>query len=168
MQTRFTEIQLRNAVLNSHSIANVCRLLNIAPAGGNYTTIKNYLKKWSICTDHFTRQGWSKGKTFGPKRTLDSILVENSNCQSHKLKLRLFKENVKQKRCEVCHRKEWLGRNIPLELHHINGINTDNRLGNLQILCPNCHALTDNYRGKNIGSSRKKLLDSNVSNSVNA
>ena len=46
--------------------------------------------------------------------------------------------------------KSWLGAKIPLELHHINGDNTDNRIENLQLLCPNCHALTDNYRGKNI------------------
>ena len=25
------------------------------------------------------------------------------------------------------------------------------KLENLQILCPNCHTMTDNYRGKNIG-----------------
>ena len=36
-----------------------------------------------------------------------------------------------------------------LELHHINGDHYDNRIENLQILCPNCHAKTDNYRGRN-------------------
>ena len=46
-----------------------------------------------------------------------------------------------------------MGKPIPLELHHINGINTDNRLENLKFLCPNCHAFTDSYRGKN---SRKE------------
>ncbi len=40
---------------------------------------------------------------------------------------------------------------MPLELDHVNGDPTDNRLENLRILCPNCHALTDNYRGRNIG-----------------
>ena len=38
---------------------------------------------------------------------------------------------------------------IPLEIHHINGVRNDNRIENLRYLCPNCHALTDTYRGKN-------------------
>jgi predicted HNH restriction endonuclease len=49
---------------------------------------------------------------------------------------------------------------IPLELHHITGINNDHRLENLQMLCPNCHAFTDNYRGKNTGmSAQEEILD---------
>lgn len=43
-----------------------------------------------------------------------------------------------------------MGQPIALELHHVNGIKDDLRIENLQILCPNCHAFTDNYRGKNI------------------
>ena len=48
-----------------------------------------------------------------------------------------------------CERSEWLGEPIPLELHHLNGERTDHRIDNLQLLCPNCHALTDTYRAKN-------------------
>ena len=58
--------------------------------------------------------------------------------------------------CECCKNVEWNGRPIPLEVHHINGDNTDNRLENLQILCPNCHALTENWRGKNIDKKDSK------------
>jgi predicted HNH restriction endonuclease len=58
--------------------------------------------------------------------------------------------------CERCKNTTWEGNPIPLELHHINGIHSDNRISNLQILCPNCHALTDNYKGKNIGMSASK------------
>lgn len=86
-----------------------------------------------------------------PARPLSKILVENSNYQSYKLGKRLLREKLKEYKCELCGNIEWLGKPIPLELHHINGINTDNRLENLQLLCPNCHALTDNYRGKNVG-----------------
>ena len=45
-----------------------------------------------------------------------------------------------------------------MELHHINGNHNDNRLENLQLLCPNCHAYTDNYRGKNIKWSAQKKI----------
>lgn len=51
---------------------------------------------------------------------------------------------------------------IPLELHHINGVHNDNRLENLQILCPNCHAFTDNYSGKKVLSAQEETPDVEV------
>lgn len=76
---------------------------------------------------------------------MEKLLVENSpHCSSPKLKNRLFKEGLKEEKCEIC------GYTESLELHHINGDHTDNRLENLQILCANCHRQTNNYRGKGI------------------
>ena len=40
---------------------------------------------------------------------------------------------------------EGLEKPIPLDIDHINGDSSDNRLENLRILCKNCHALTDTY-----------------------
>lgn len=88
---------------------------------------------------------------------LSEILVENSNfVNSNNLRKRLIKEGVKEYRCECCKLTEWLGKPIALELHHINGVKSDLRIENLMILCPNCHAITDNYRGKNIGMSAQE------------
>lgn len=148
----YTREQLQSAVDNSLSVAQVLTKIGLAPRGGNYRTIKQMFKQWDIDTSHFTGQLWNKGKhvVCNPARSLQEILVKGSTYQSYKLGKRLIQSGLKEHRCECCGNTEWLGIPIPLELHHINGDNTDNRLVNLRMLCPNCHSLTDNYRGKNL------------------
>ncbi len=143
------------AIRNSLSIAQVCRYLHIKPVGGNYRTIHQAIDLYNIDTSHFTGQGWNSGERYSPvvkKFPLSRILVNPSRYNSNNLKRRLLSENIKEYRCERCGRcglSEWQGQKIPLELHHKDGNNSNNEIGNLQLLCPNCHALTDNYRGKN-------------------
>ena len=99
-----------------------------------------------------TGSAWNQGakyKQINPAQNLSKILVQNSTwTNTYHLKNRLFKEGIKEQKCECCGLTEWQGMPIALELHHVNGIKNDLRIENLQILCPNCHALTDNYRGK--------------------
>jgi len=76
--------------------------------------------------------------------------VSIQTLKSDLLKKRLLKENVKMHRCENCGLTEWLACPIPLEQHHKDGKRYNNAIENLLLLCPNCHALTDNYRAKNI------------------
>jgi 5-methylcytosine-specific restriction endonuclease McrA len=64
--------------------------------------------------------------------------------------------------CELCNTSEWLGSPITLEVHHIDGDNKNNELTNLQILCPNCHSQTDNYRAKNIKKKTCNQLESTL------
>ena len=70
--------------------------------------------------------------------------------QSNKLRKKLLREGLKEPKCEHCGNSVWMGQPIPLEVHHCDGNKTNNVLSNLQVLCPNCHALTSTYRGKNI------------------
>lgn len=69
----------------------------------------------------------------------------NRNVTASKLRSKLIEEGIKEERCECCGLSEWMGKKIPLELHHINGNHYDNRLENLQILCSNCHMQAHNY-----------------------
>ena len=148
---KHTKEEYEVAVSNSSSIASVCRRLGVKPTGGNYRIIHKAIEEYNLDTSHFTGQGWNVGLKFKPKRATEikDILKKGSYYQSYKLKRRLLKENLKEKRCECCGLSQWQGKEIPLELHHVNGDNRDNRIENLQLLCPNCHALTDNYRGLN-------------------
>lgn len=157
---KYTNEEFIKAVAENKSYAGVMKQLGLIPAGGNYATIKKKIQELNLDISHFTGQGWNTGLKFKPKvaKPLSEIMVENSNYQSYKLSKRLIKEGLKERKCENCGRTEWEGFPIALELHHINGVHTDNRFENLQILCPNCHAMTDNYRGKNINLSAQKEI----------
>lgn len=65
------------------------------------------------------------------------------------IKDRLFRDGVKEYKCEICGISSWNGKDLVLQLHHINGNHYDNDIDNLQILCPNCHSQTDNFCIKN-------------------
>lgn len=149
---RWSEEQLRTAVRQVKSLRQVIKALGLVQAGGNYKQVKKYLHEYSLDISHFTGKVWNKGLTgIGkPRIPLNQLLVKGSLAQSYKLKKRLFNAFLKKRNCEEC---GWAkispdGR-IPLELDHINGDNTDNRLGNLRVLCPNCHSLKLTHRAKN-------------------
>lgn len=143
--------ELKEAVKTSYSIAQVLVALGLKPAGGNYASIKRNIAKHGLDTAHFTGQAWSAGRKIGPRRPLDDYLSNNAPISSHSLRLKLIAAGVKEARCEVCRLSDWFGNPIPLELDHIDGDHDNNNLDNLRILCPNCHALTPTYRGKNVG-----------------
>lgn len=152
MRHSYTVEQLIEAVKSSTSIAQVLTKLKIRPAGGNYATIKRRIDSHGIDISHFDGQAWARGANLGPKKPLTDYLVDGSvSANSSSLRKRLIAEEVFEHKCSSCNLSEWLGQPISLELEHINGRHTDNRIENLTLLCPNCHAFTPTYRGRNIG-----------------
>lgn len=152
LKRSWTDDQLSFAVKESRSIRGVLIKLQLVPAGGNYQQVKLAIAKLSLDTSHFTGQGWNAGTTYHTKSrpSLESLLVAGSIVQSFKLKKRLYESGLKLPECELCGwAKMSLDGRIPLELDHINGDRTDNRIENLRILCPNCHSLQPTHRGLN-------------------
>jgi len=146
---KYTVKQLREAVKSSTSMRQVLQQLNVAAYGGNYDVLKKALKHFQLNTLHFTGQAWNKGKQLASRQPIEKYLNNEIAIQSYKLKNRLLKEGFFEHCCSACNSTEWLDEPIPLELDHINGNNKDNRLINLRLLCPNCHALTPTYRSRN-------------------
>lgn len=156
---RWTDETLVAAVRSSRSFAGVMRELGLIPAGGNYDQVQRRISELQLDTSHFTGQGWSKGIAFhsNPPLPLAEVLVAGRPTSSHLLKQRLFREGLKKPACELC---GWAERSadgrLPLELDHINGDKNDNRIENLRIVCPNCHAMQPTHRGLNKKHLRKQ------------
>ena len=156
----WSDEQLRDAVRVSESVAAVQRLLGYEPSAGMHRLIVRHVRRLGLDVSHFTGQGWARGtkvKNGFSSRPLSEILVPNSPyTNSARLRQRLIDEGLKQARCERCGLDAWQGELLPLTLDHINGDPTDNRLTNLRILCPNCHALTETWCGRNKGRAGRR------------
>lgn len=139
------------AVCDSKSYAEVCRIIGLSPKGGNIKTIRTRIKRQNLSTKHMLGQAINRGGTSPKRKPIEYYLTVGSNINSDRLKKRLWAAGILDKKCSVCGITEWNRQPAPLQLDHINGYNNDNRLVNLRVLCPNCHAQTDTYSVKGRG-----------------
>lgn len=113
-------------------------------------TLNYYLEKMGI---KYSGQRNKKGQFKGSNcyKPVSYYLDNQIPINSYKLKIKLFRDGLKEKKCEIYGISTWFGKDIPLEIHHINGNHFDNTFSNLQILCPNCHSIQEGNAGSNIG-----------------
>ena len=152
----YTKENLENIVKDSKSYREVLRKTGrIMDCGGNYSLLKKRIREFGINTDHFLGRSANCGKDHKgggkEKYKIEEIFCENSPVTRKVIKDYIKKHNLLIYECAICgfDGEGWEGITA-LELDHINGINNDNRLENLRYLCPNCHATTETYRGRNI------------------
>jgi DNA-binding transcriptional ArsR family regulator len=99
----------------------------------------------------FSRQSWHAARLRGALVTrptamsLDELCAVGTHRNRFHVKRRLIAAGVLAQRCDGCAISTWLGAPIALELHHRNGDGDDNRIANLQLLCPNCHSQTETF-----------------------
>lgn len=147
---KYTLDELKLAIQNSFSYRETLLKLKVIAAGGNYHVLKKAIKFFNLDISHFTHNAWNKNKQLDYCYIpLDKYLESAQPPQSNKVKLKLLREKIFNHTCSSCNQTTWLDKSIPLELDHIDGNRNNYKLSNLRLLCPNCHAQTPTYRGKN-------------------
>jgi predicted RNA-binding Zn-ribbon protein involved in translation (DUF1610 family) len=122
--------------------------------GGAYEGLKKKIAEYDIDVSHFLGKGANRGELHkggkGGKYTPDQVFCKDSPVTQKTLRDYIMRYSAVAYKCAFCGSDgSWLDGRIALELDHIDGDNHNNELTNLRFLCPNCHALTDTYCGKN-------------------
>ncbi|MEU9297666.1 HNH endonuclease [Streptomyces sp. NPDC048266] len=151
---RWTREVLEKAVMASTNMCEVLRRLGVEVVGGQHTHISRRIKAYGIDTSHF-RAPSRRGEPWRP-RTPEALLVEQSGTQARRIPgdrlAWAMTESGVRKHCAMCGNEAvWRGRQLPLEVDHIDGDWRNNRYENLRFLCPNCHSTTADYRGRGKG-----------------
>jgi hypothetical protein len=180
---RMTRDQVRNLLAAGLSITEVADALGLAKstvcyharrlghaadarfaARYDWTEIRRFYEEGNSlkrCREHFgfSVSAWCDAIERGdiaprPRSAEIDVYLDLREVSRSNLRRRLAAEGLKQNRCERCGIEIWRGRSLSMALHHVNGNGNDNRLENLQILCPNCHSQTPNFSGRN---ARRRL-----------
>jgi len=107
----------------------------------------------------WTIEGRAKSNEKAIENAIAKHLVEDSTCSTEHIKIFLYRDFGYRHQCVNCGISDWNGKHITLELDHVNGNNKDNRLQNLELLCPNCHSQTPTWRGRNMNTGMIKVTD---------
>lgn len=144
---KYTDEQLITTVPICKSFSELLEKLGLSLASTNFHRIKKILSKMSIDVSHFDNK-WKYNNLIlnKPQRQLEEYMKLDGPSVSSNFKSRLYKAGLLKEECYECGQLPiWNGKRLVLQLDHINGNHSDNRLENLRILCGHCHSQTDTF-----------------------
>ena len=151
---KFSKEELESFVRESYSYAELAEKLGYSSkSGSGQNQAKEICKLYDFSTEHFSQ-----------KLRPSAVKTEQIFIKGYKSRETLRKNLIALRghRCECCGLDSWNNLPIALQVHHKDGNSLNNLLDNLELLCPNCHAQTDNYCGKNkvgTGINEEELVE---------
>ena len=130
--------------------ARACKRL-----GMKFSTFKRCAERLGVYKTNMSKKGV---ESLLPEDILIRIQKSNKKIRGKRIKQVLFLLGIKDEKCERCGLTYWNGQPLVLELHHKDGNPYNNSFDNFEILCPNCHSQTDNFRGKGNKKELKELM----------
>lgn len=156
-----TKEELQNLVDSSDCLKEIILKTGNKPFERNFDILRFRVDELEIDTSSLKdrskklRQSVSQKGADSNKIPLEKILVIDSKYNNSQLKDRLLREGLLLNICAECGIAEWRGKTLVIQLDHVNGDSSDNRLDNLRMLCPNCHSQTETFCKKK-GDKRVK------------
>lgn len=139
--------EIKKKILEQIPLAEIARNLGV-----KYDTLIRHLKRLGV---EYATNPNRKGKPHYESRISAMYYIENGiPIGAPILRKKLIEEGIKENKCERCGITEWMGSDVPLELHHLDENHYNNNLDNLVILCSNCHAQLHGYN-KSTKAERK-------------
>lgn len=130
--------EINEMISNKKPLAEICRRFDI-----KQETLQKHLHKLGI---HYDGNMHRKGMSHPEARVdVEKYFKNEKTIAASQLRKILIRDGYKEEKCECCGLSEWMGKKIPLELHHKDFNHYNNNLDNLQILCSNCHMQAHNY-----------------------
>lgn len=144
MRIKINETEFRDIVSDSITMAQASTKLGL-----HFNTFKRIAVSLGVYRPNPSGKGLKKDMSLKSIPLNEILSGKHPSYQTYKLKNRMLKENIIENVCSICGINEWNGKQINLELDHIDGVRSNHNLNNLRLLCPNCHSQTDTYRSKN-------------------
>ena len=134
----------RRLVQSASSRTQLLRDFGLCTHGGNTKTLQTRIEELGCPTSHFVFKRAGSQVIL----TLEQVFCENSKCEQQNLKRRIINNHLIPYQCRCGNNGVWEGVKLVLQLEHINGVRNDNRIENLEFLCPNCHSQTPTFAGR--------------------